>query len=122
MGKAMLPVARETAAMPARASASSTVAAKPAAPAMSFGGQRPDSPWLRAAMLTPSVRGVMTATSFGPFDPRPLHKLLHQPSDALTITFSAEPAPGLLADRFSGSAVVFLATTTFGTTKTASLR
>ena len=122
MGKAMFPVARETAAMPARASASSTVAAKPAAPAMSFGGQRPDSPWLRAAMLTPSVRGVMTATSFGPFDPRPLHKLLHQPSDALTITFSAEPAPGLLADRFSGSAVVFLATTTFGTTKTASLR
>ena len=112
----------EPAAMPARASASSTGAAKPAAPAMSFGGQRPDSPWLRAAMLTPSVRGVMTATSFGPFDPRPLHKLLHQPSDALTITFSAEPAPGLLADRFSGSAVVFLATTTFGTTKTASLR
>lgn len=120
MGKAMLPVAREAAVMPARAN--TTVAAKPAAPAMSFGGQRADSPWLRAAMLTPSVRGVMTATSFGTFDPRPLHKLLHQPSDALTMTFSAEPAPGLLADRFSGSAVVFLATTTFGTTKTASLR
>jgi len=121
MGKAMLPVSREAAVTPA--SASSTVAAKPvAAPVMSFGGQRADSPWLRAAMLTPSVRGVMTATSFGTFDPRPLHKLLHQPSDTLTMTFSAEPAPGLMADRFNGSAVVFLATTSFAHTKTAALR
>lgn len=120
MGRTMPQIAREATMMPAPAN--TTVAAKAAAPAMSFGGQRPDSLWLRAAMLTPSVRGFMTATRFGTFDPRPLHELLYKPSAALMMTFSADPALGMQADRFSGSAVVFLATATFGNAKTASLR
>ena len=37
------------------------------------------------------------------------------------MTFSADPHLGMVADRFSGSAVVFLATATF-TTQTASLQ
>ena len=78
-------------------------------------------PWLRAAMLTPSVSGFMTATRLGAADPRPLHDLLHKPSQSLVMTFSADPHLGMVADRFSGSAVVFLATATFST-QTASLQ
>ena len=38
------------------------------------------------------------------------------------MTFSADPHLGMVADRFSGSAVVFLATTTFAPQTTASLQ
>jgi uncharacterized protein YcbK (DUF882 family) len=98
--------------MPA-ASDSTVVVKPPLTPAMANGGQRSDSPWLRAAMLTPSVSDFMTATRLGALDPRPLHELLHKPSLSLVMTFSADPHLGMVADRFSGSAVVFLATTTF---------
>ena len=64
-------------------------------------------------MLTPSVRGFMTATRVGEIDPRWQYALLHKPSQSLKMTFSADPHLGMVADRFSGSAVVFLATTTF---------
>jgi hypothetical protein len=97
----------------------------PLAPAktanLASGGQGSDSPWLRAAMLTPSVSDYMTATRLGALDPRPLHELLYKPSLSLVMTFSADPHLGMVADRFSGSAVVFLATTTFSM-QTASLR
>ena len=85
------------------------------------GGERSDSPWLRAAMLTPSVRSFMTATRLGAVDPRWQYDLLHKPSQSLVMTFSADPHLGMVADRFSGSAVVFLATSTFNM-QTASLR
>ncbi len=116
--------------MPAEASviptsSNSTVAVKPPlAPALAMGlggGDRSDSPWLRAAMLTPSVRSFMTATRLGAVDPRWQYDLLHKPSQSLVMTFSADPHLGMVADRFSGSAVVFLATTTFNM-QTASLR
>ena len=104
------------------APSNTTVLAKPPlAPAMRIGGQNLDSPWLRAAMLTPSVRGFMTATRLGAVDPRWQHALLQKPSLSLVMTFSADPHLGMVADRFSGSAVVFLATASF-TTQTASLR
>ena len=56
-----------------------------------------------------------------PADPRPLQDLFHKPSTSLVMTFSADPQFGVAADRFSGQAVVFLATTSF-VTQTASLR
>jgi len=106
-------------------SSNSTVVVKPPlAPALGMslgGGERSDSPWLRAAMLTPSVRSFMTATRFGAVDPRWQYDLLHKPSQSLVMTFSADPHLGMVADRFSGSAVVFLATATFNM-QTASLR
>ena len=80
------------------------------------GGERSDSPWLRAAMLTPSVRSFMTATRVGAVDPRWQYDLLHKPSQSLVMTFSADPHLGMVADRFTGSAVVFLATATFSNT------
>ncbi len=82
------------------------------------GGGRSDSPWLRAAMLTPSVRSYMTLTRVGAVDPRWQHELLHKPAQSLAMTFSADPHLGMVAYRFSGSAVVFLATTTFAPPQT----
>lgn len=116
MGNNIPQIAKEAPLVPA----ASAAAAK--TPTLMAGGQRADSPWLRAAMLTPSVSGFMTATRWGTFDPRPLNYLLFKPTDALTMTFSADPALGMLADRFTGPAVVFIATTSFVRPQTAALR
>jgi hypothetical protein len=88
---------------------------------MTSGAQRLDSPWLRAAMLTPSISHAMTVTRFGDIDPRGFEGLLHKPPRALAMTFSADPLSGMRSDRFSGSAVTFLATATFVRAQTASL-
>jgi uncharacterized protein YcbK (DUF882 family) len=118
MGRTMPRLPREATVIPA--ASNTTVAVKP--PAIAIGGQRTDSPWLRAAMLTPSVRGFMTATRLGKINPTWLSPLLDKPPHALMMTFSADPHLGMVADRFSGHAVVFLATATFATQATASLR
>ena len=104
------------------ASTNTTVVSKPplTAAMTQVSGSLAD-PWLRAAMLTPSVSDFMSATRLGAVDPRPLHELLHKPPQSLVMTFSADPHLGMVADRFSGQAVVFLATAIFGT-QTASLR
>ena len=88
---------------------------------MTSGAQRLDSPWLRAAMLTPSVSGAMTATRLGDIDPRGYAALLHKPAQAVAMSFSGDPWSGMRADRFSGSAIVFVGTATFVRTRTASL-
>jgi len=81
-----------------------------------------ESPWLRAAMLTPDFKSYMTATQLGAIDLRPLQGLLYKPSQALVMTFSTDAQPGMVAGRFEGPAVVFLATTSFKLQSTASLR
>ena len=97
--------------------------AAPFTPQLTGGFQSPDSPWLRAAMLTPSVSGFMSASSMGAPHMRPLAELLHKPSQSLVMTFSDDPHLGLTTASFDGShAVVFLATATFTTQMTASLR
>ncbi|HXD43917.1 MAG TPA: DUF882 domain-containing protein [Pseudolabrys sp.] len=88
---------------------------------MTSGAQRLDSPWLRAAMLTPSISHAMTVTRFGAVDPRGFDELLHKPPQALAMAFSADPLAGMRADRFTGNAVTFLATATFVRARTASL-
>jgi hypothetical protein len=99
----------------------STMVVKPPLALAMGDGERFDSPWLRAAMLTPSVRGFMTATRVGAVDPRWQYELLHKPAQSLLMIFSADPHLGMVADRFTGSAVVFVPTTTFNM-QTASLR
>jgi Bacterial protein of unknown function (DUF882) len=86
---------------------------------MLSGAQRIDSPWLRAAMLTPSVSEEMTVTRFGELDARELRVLFAKPNGAVAMGFSEEPALG--TERFTGSAVVFLSKATFVRTLTASL-
>ena len=119
MGKGVPQLPREASAK--QAGANTTVAVKP--PAMTSGGERSDSPWLRAAMLTPSVTGFLTATRLGPAaNPAWLAELMHKPEHAVLMSFSADPHLGMVAERFTGTAVVFVATTTFvPAQKTASL-
>jgi len=105
------------------APANTTVLAKSLLPAtMAIGGQRIGSPWMRAAVLTPSMRGFMSTTQLGALDPRSLEELLHKPVQSLAMTFSADPNDGMVAHAFSGQAVVFLVTTTFVRAQTASLQ
>ena len=87
-------------------------AERPQVTAMTSSAQHFDDPWLRAAMLTPSVR-FMTASRMGSVDPRWQTYLLERPEGAVEMTFSADPHFGMVADRFDGRAVVFVATTTF---------
>jgi uncharacterized protein YcbK (DUF882 family) len=114
--------------LPAAAiAANTTLVEKPAlrpsfTPTLSGGAQTFDSPWLRAAMLTLSVNGFMTATQLGAADTKALRDLMQKPAQAVVMTFAADPLLGMVAERFSGSAVVFLATATFTTRITASLR
>ena len=120
MGAAM---ARLPATAPVMAASMTTgVFTVPFKAALSGGVQNPDSPWLRAAMLTPSVSAFMTATNMKPQPMRPLVELLHKPAESLVMTFSADPHMGMTAERFDGRAVVFLATATFAVQTTAALR
>ena len=122
MGAAMAR-APETVAIPANTTLIEKPVLRPAfAATLTSGAQSFDSPWMRAAMLTPSVSTTMTTTRMGAVDPRPLQELLHKPPQSLVITFSLDPHLGMVTESFTGSAVVFLATATFRTQTTASLR
>jgi uncharacterized protein YcbK (DUF882 family) len=99
---------------PAIAQAPAALAAPQAA------ATRLDNPWLRAMVLAPSVSSVTTSV-YGALDMRALQPLLRRPHEAVAMTFSDDPHGGMRSDRFSGSAVVFVATTTF-TGRTAALR
>ncbi len=83
------------------------------------GPARTDSPWLRAAMLTPSVTGFLSTSRIDEIDPRWQHELLRKPDQSVLMIFSGDPHLGLTTDRFTGSAVVFVATTTFAAPRTA---
>jgi uncharacterized protein YcbK (DUF882 family) len=84
-------------------------------------GARVDNPWLRAVMLSPSVRRYLTLLLLGDPDYRALAALMQKPASSVMMTFAADPNPGLTADRFTGSAVVFISTVTWGA-RTAALR
>lgn len=120
MGSSM-PRLPATAKLTSAASDTADLVSPPLTAAKSQAAASPADPWLRAAMLTPSVNDFMSTTTYGDLDPRPLHALMLKPRQSVVMTFSADPSLGLVADRFSGSAVVFLPTTIF-TTQTASLK
>jgi uncharacterized protein YcbK (DUF882 family) len=107
--------------------APSVVESAPIAPlARKAGGafkpvQRYGDPWLRAVTLTPSVEHTMRATLLGMPDYLGLQPLLRRPSSVVVMTFCADPYLGLTTARFSGPAVVFVATATFAN-RTAFLR
>jgi uncharacterized protein YcbK (DUF882 family) len=89
---------------------------------LTSGAQSFDSPWLRAAMLTPSVTDFMSAAQLGAPQMQPVAGLLHKPLQALAMTFSDDPHLGMTSASFTGSAVVFLATATFTRQQTAALQ
>jgi len=95
----------------------------PPAPAMLTAAQpgyRFDNPWLRAAMLTPSVSEYLTVMRVGHVDTRQLLEFMRKPTSVVMMSFSADPNDGLRTDSFTGHAVVFLATLN-STVRTASL-
>jgi uncharacterized protein YcbK (DUF882 family) len=100
---------------------STILAAAPHPAAAEARGARFDNPWLRAVMLSPSVRRYLNTMLLGDPDYLALAALIEKPASSVMMTFAAEANPGLTADRFSGSAVVFVSTVTFGT-HTAALR
>ncbi len=120
MGSRLPNMPTEASVMPAQGN--TTVVEKPPLSPVAANAQRTvDSPWLRAAMHTPSFSTYMTATRIGAVDLRPLQELLYKPSLSVAMTFSPDPQLGMLASRFNGPAVVFLATTTFTTRSTADI-
>ena len=76
-------------------------------------GEAFDDPWLRAAILAPNLTNYMTTVTTGWQDFRTLSPFMQKPKSSVTMSFSSDPTPGLMANRFSGHAVVFIATTTF---------
>jgi hypothetical protein len=106
----------------------SVISSSPASPpatattaAPSKTGDHFNEPWLRAAIVSPSAQDFMSTSSFGLQDYRGLAPLLHKPTATVMMTFSGDPELGMTARKFSGSAVVFVSTVTFGL-RTASLR
>ncbi|HUI14159.1 MAG TPA: DUF882 domain-containing protein [Xanthobacteraceae bacterium] len=80
-------------------------------------------PWLRAIVLSPSVKRFLTTVALGDRDFRSLAALMIKPKSAVKMTFAADPNPGLSQDRFSGAAIAFVPTINYATqTHTASLR
>lgn len=79
------------------------------------------NPWLRAVALSPSVYRFLTAASFGARDFGSLTVQMIKPSNAVLMTFSADPNPGLDHDRFTGTALVAVPTVIYAM-RTASLQ
>jgi uncharacterized protein YcbK (DUF882 family) len=84
-------------------------------------GDQFNEPWLRALIVSPSAQDFMSASSFGAPDYRALAPFMRKPPATVMMTFSADPQLGMTTRKFSGTAVVFVSTVTFGT-RTASLR
>ncbi len=106
--------------------AAETVAAKPATGIASTvravkDADKLNDPWMRGLVLAPSLQNSMVTTTFGAPDFRTLGPLMQKPVTAVVMTFSNDPHLGMTYEEFTGSAVVFQATVTFGM-KTAALR
>jgi hypothetical protein len=122
MGAHLPRLPKEATILPAQGN-TTVVEKPPLAAALASTDHSIESPWLRAALLTPSFSTYMTATRLGPVDMRPLAEFLYKPSLAVAMTFSTDPHLDMVASRFDGgAAVVFLATTSFKLQSTASLR
>ncbi len=80
-----------------------------------------DDPWLRAIVLSPSVRSFLTTLALGSRDFTALAALMVKPDASVMMTFSSNPNLGLEPDHFSGSAIVFMSTVSYPT-HTADLR
>jgi uncharacterized protein YcbK (DUF882 family) len=71
-----------------------------------------NNPWLDAMMMSSSI-ARLTALALGEPDFLALAPLVEKPAKTVRMTFSNDPNPGLTADHFSGSAVVYMSTVTY---------
>jgi uncharacterized protein YcbK (DUF882 family) len=102
-------------------SAPGAAAAAPAASGATKTGDQFNEPWLRALIVSPSAQEFLSASSFGAPDYRGLATFMRKPAATVMMTFSSDPQLGMTTKKFSGTAVVFVSTVTFGL-RTASLR
>ena len=85
--------------------------------------ERLDDPWLRGLVLAPNVQNSLVVTQVGDPDFAGLAQFMTKPGSALMMTFSNDPHLGMTDGQFSGAAVVFPTTVTFGAARrTASLQ
>jgi uncharacterized protein YcbK (DUF882 family) len=85
-------------------------------------GQRYNDPWLRGITLASSVHYGMNVTVYGKLDVRQVRMMMIKPLASVPMTFGREPYDGMPTARFSGAAVTFLPTVSFGQQRHASLR
>jgi hypothetical protein len=71
-----------------------------------------NNPWVDAVMVSPSIPRL-TVLALGEPDFRALARFVEKPAQTVRMSFSNDPNPGLAADHFSGSAVVFMSTLTY---------
>jgi hypothetical protein len=104
---------------------SSSVAVRPSADVPAARAVKTDEklndPWVRGLVIAPSVQNSMVTTTFGVPDFRSLSSFILKPAAAVVMTFNHDPHLGMSYEEFTGSAVVFQATVTFGI-KTAALK
>ena len=82
---------------------------------------RSNEAWMRAMILAPSASTSMLLTVLGDADLTLMRAHFAKPQATIAMTFSDDPAMGLVYDRFTGSATATLAVKSF-VTRTASLR
>jgi uncharacterized protein YcbK (DUF882 family) len=68
-----------------------------------------NNPWVDAVMVSPSV-ARLTVLALGEPDFLALAPFVEKPAQTVMMSFSNDPNPGLAADHFSGSAVVYMST------------
>ncbi|MBS0530196.1 MAG: DUF882 domain-containing protein [Proteobacteria bacterium] len=88
---------------------------------MAAAATRDSDAWMRAMILAPSASRTMSATVLGDQDMTLMRAYFSKPAKAVAMTFSDDPQMGITCDRFTGSAVANLITTSF-VVRTASLR
>jgi uncharacterized protein YcbK (DUF882 family) len=117
------PAAAETTIAVKRSDDSSSIA-PPRAKAVSVVrmGDQFNEPWMRAMIVSPSAQDFLKTTVYGMPDFRALGPYLYKPASIMMATFSEDPYRGMTSETFSGSAVGFTRTVTFGPPRTASLR
>jgi hypothetical protein len=103
----------------------SSVAVKPSADVPATRAVKADEklndPWVRGLVIAPSVQTSMVTTTFGVPDFRSLSPFIRKPAASIVMTFNHDPNLGMSYEEFTGSAVVFQSTMTFGM-KTAQLK
>ena len=83
---------------------------------------RLNDPWLRGVILAADMQRSMTVTPFGDPNYANLAGYMQKPGSSVLMTFSRDPHLGMNAKAFSGSAIVFQATVSFGERRTAALQ
>lgn len=77
--------------------------------------------WMRAMILAPSASTTLSASILGDQDMTVMSVHFVKPNAAVAMAFTDDPHLGMICEKFTGSAITTLSTTTFGI-RTASLR